>query len=148
MEAQIMDRQTVALLKECNAGCKMAIDSIGRLKDYLMNAELERELAAYEDEHKKLEEESSKLLKGLGETEQRPDKVAAAFSWITTEMKLLVKDDSAQIAKILMNGCNMGIQSISECMNKCPDASHDSIALAKKLVKCEEKLMENMKKYL
>lgn len=143
-----MDKQTVTLLKECNAGCKMAINSMERLKDFLTNAELEQTLSIYKDQHKKLEEESSKLLKEMGESEQQPDKIASAFSWITTEMKLMIKDDSTQIAKILMNGCNMGIQSISECMNKCPDASHDSISLAKKLVKCEEKLMEDMKKYL
>lgn len=143
-----MDKQTVTLLKECNAGCKMAVSSIDRIKEFLMNAELEQTLTAYKEQHKKLEEESSKLLAELGERGQQPDKIASAFSWITTEVKLLVKDDSTQIAKILMNGCNMGIQSISECMNKCPDASHDSISLAKKLVKCEEKLMEDMKKYL
>lgn len=143
-----MDKQTVTLLKECNAGCKMALNSMDRLNDFLMNAELEQTLTTYKDQHKKLEEESSKQLKEMGESEQQPDKIASAFSWITTEMKLMIKDDSAQIAKILMNGCNMGIQSISECMNKCPDASHDSISLAKKLVKCEEKMMEDMKKYL
>lgn len=143
-----MDKQTVTLLKECNAGCKMAVGSIDRIKEFLMNAELEQTLTAYKEQHKKLEEESSKLLAELGERGQQPDKIASAFSWITTEVKLLVKDDSTQIAKILMNGCNMGIQSISECMNKCPDASHDSVSLAKKLVKCEEKLMEDMKKYL
>ena len=143
-----MDKQTVTLLKECNAGCKMAVGSIDRIKEFLMNAELEQTLTAYKEQHKKLEEESSKLLAELGERGQQPDKITSAFSWITTEVKLLVKDDSTQIAKILMNGCNMGIQSISECMNKCPDASHDSISLAKKLVKCEEKLMEDMKKYL
>lgn len=143
-----MDKQTVTLLKECNAGCKMAVGSIDRINEFLMNAELEQTLTAYKEQHKKLEEESSKLLAELGERGQQPDKIASAFSWITTEVKLLVKDDSTQIAKILMNGCNMGIQSISECMNKCPDASHDSVSLAKKLVKCEEKLMEDMKKYL
>ena len=42
----------------------------------------------------------------------------------------------------------MGIQSVSECMNKCREASHASISMAKKLVKCEEKLMEDVKKFL
>lgn len=148
MEAWTMDKQTVELLKECNAGCKMAVNSMNRLKDFLTNAELEQTLAAYKEQHNKLEEESSKLLAELGECGQQPDKIASAFSWITTEVKMMVKDDSAQVAKILMDGCNMGIQSISECINKCPDASRDSISLAKKLVKCEEKLMEDMKKYL
>ena len=126
----------------------MAINSMDRLKDFIMNADLDQTVTTYREQHRKLEEESSELLKKLGEGEQQPDKIASAFSWITTEMKMLIKDDSTQAAKILMNGCNMGIQSISECMNKCPDASHDSISLAKKLVKCEEKFMEDLKKYL
>ena len=138
-----MDRQTSALLKECNAGCKMAINSMDRLKDFL-----DQTVTTYREQHKKLEEESRELLKKMGEEEQQPDRIASAFSWITTEMKMLIKDDSTQAAKILMNGCNMGIQSISECMNKCPEASHDSISVAKKLVKCEEKFMEDLKKYL
>ncbi len=137
-----MDRQTSALL------CKMAINSMDRLKDFLMNADLDQTVTTYREQHKKLEEESRELLKKMGEEEQQPDRIASAFSWITTEMKMLIKDDSTQAAKILMNGCNMGIQSISECMNKCPEASHDSISVAKKLVKCEEKFMEDLKKYL
>lgn len=143
-----MSGQTVKLLKECNAGCKMAVNSMERLKDFITNAEMNKILETYKEQHKNLEEESSKLLNEVGQEGKRPDRMAAAFSWITTEVKMMLKDDSSQAAKILMNGCNMGIQSISECMNQCPDASHESTSLAKKLVKCEEKLMEDLKKFL
>ena len=74
--------------------------------------------------------------------------MAAAFSWFTTEVKMLIKDDSTQIAKIMMNGCNMGIQSISEDLNKYTEASEESKALAKKLVKEEERFMKELKEYL
>ncbi len=143
-----MDEQTITLLKECNLGCKMAVDSICQLKEFVRNAALGEVMEASKKQHKELEEESAKLLREGGETEKQKDKLAAAFSWITTEVKMMVQDDSTQIAKVLMNGCNMGIQSVSECMNKCPEASHASVSLAKKLVKCEEKLMEDLKKFL
>ncbi len=143
-----MEEQTITLLKECNSGCRMAVNSIDRLKDFIMNADLDKVLETYKGQHRDLEEESSKLLAEAGQSGKQPDRLATAFSWITTEVKMLLSDDSAQIAKILMNGCNMGIQSVSECMNKCPAASHASMSLAKKLVKCEEKLMEDMKKFL
>ena len=74
--------------------------------------------------------------------------MAQAFSWITTEMKLMIKDDNTQIAKILMDGCNMGIKSLSEQINKYPEASRESRAAAEKIVKCEEKLMGELKKFL
>ena len=66
-----MDKQTVTLLKECNAGCKMAVGSIDRIKEFLMNAELEQTLTAYKEQHKKLEEESSKLLAELVKCEEK-----------------------------------------------------------------------------
>lgn len=143
-----MEEQTIMLLKECNSGCKMAVNSMERLKEYVRNAVLYEMLEAYKKQHRELEEESARLLGEAGEEEKRPDLMASAFSWLTTEVKLMVQDDSSQIAKILMNGCNMGIQSVSECMNKCPKASHASMSVAKKLVKCEEKLMEDVKKFL
>ena len=74
--------------------------------------------------------------------------MAAAMSWISTEMKMLMREDSTQIAKIIMDGCNMGIQSVSEYVNKNKLASDDSIRLAKNLIKTEEDLMEEMKKFL
>lgn len=143
-----MDEQTTKLLKECNSGCKMAINSIDRLKDFVTNPELDKKLAEAKEQHRYLENETSKLLKEAGQEEKEPDRMAAAFSWITTEVKMMIKDDSSQVAKVLMNGCNMGIQSISECMNQCSNASHESKSLAKKLVKCEEQIMEDMKKFL
>ena len=143
-----MEEQTITLLKECNSGCRMAINSMDRLKDFVINADLNKVMETYKAQHKELEEESLKLLIEAGQNGKQPDRLAAAFSWITTQGKMMLQDDSAQIAKILMNGCNMGIQSVSECMNKCREASHASISLAKKLVKCEEKLMEDVKKFL
>ena len=59
-----------------------------------------------------------------------------------------MEEQTITLLKECNSGCNMGIQSVSECMNKCRAASHGSIYVAKKLVKCEEKLMEDVKKFL
>lgn len=74
--------------------------------------------------------------------------MASAFSWISTEMKMMFKDDNNQIAKIMMNGCNMGIQSISEDINKYSNASGESVSLAKKIVKAEENFMKDLERFL
>ena len=60
----------------------------------------------------------------------------------------MFKDDNNQIAKIMMNGCNMGIQSISEDINKYSNASSESVSLAKKLVKAEENFMRDLERFL
>ena len=49
--------------------------------------------------------------------------MAAAFSRMSTGMKMLMKDDNRQAAKILMDGCNMGIQSICGFRNQYAGAS-------------------------
>ena len=71
-----MEEQTVVLLKECNAGCKMAINSMERLKEYVKNASLNELLEEYKKQHRELEEESARLLEESGETQKQPDLMA------------------------------------------------------------------------
>ena len=54
----------------------------------------------------------------------------------------MLHDDSSQIAKLLMDGCNMGIQSIGKFLNEYEEASSESRSLAKKLLHMDEQLMK------
>ncbi len=143
-----MSEDTIKLLKECDAGCKMAMDSIAQVEKYAEKEALKKLLDQYQKKHEKLKEEITEQLQKFQKEEQEPDKLASAFAWITTEMKLLMKDNSHQIAKIMMDGCNMGIQSVSEYLNQYPQASQESKSLAKKLVETEEMFMKELKKFL
>ena len=143
-----MEEHTISLLKECSSGCKMAMRTIQQVREYARDEKLERLLDAYEKKHRDLEKSTIQLLEHYNKKDEEPGKMAEFMAKMDIEMKMLVHADSHQIAKLMMDGCNMGIQSVSECMNKCREASHASISLAKKLVKCEEKLMEDVKKFL
>ena len=145
---QDMEKQTVELLKECNSGCKMGINSMNQVREYVMDEKLAKVLKEYDEKHKKLEKETSKLLAEFGKDEKEPEKIATAFSWISTEMKLMIKDDASQIAKIMTDGCNMGIKSLTEKINQYSDASKESISLAKDIVKCEEAFRDDLKQFL
>lgn len=143
-----MEDDTRKLLEECNSGCRMGVNSIEQVSEYVKNEDLNEVIAKYKSKNQKLEQKSSEMLKEYGETGKNPGAAASAFSWITTEMKLMLKDDSSQIAKLLMDGCNMGIQSISEYQNQYKQASKESIGLAKDLVKTEEEFMKELKQFL
>lgn len=143
-----MDEQTRSLLKECSAGCKMAINSLDQVREYIREEELKKLTDQFDKKHKELEEEAAKLLEAAGEEEKEPGKMAEAFSRITTEMKLMLKDDSGQIAKLLMDGCNMGIQSIGKYSNEYTGASKESKAIAARLIKTEEDYMAKLKQFL
>lgn len=143
-----MENQTVSLLDECNSGCKMAINSIEQVRDSVRDGKMANILAAYEKKHHELEDESSKQLEMMGEKEKEPGLMASAMSWVSTEAKLMMNEDDHQIAKIMMDGCNMGIQSIGEYMNKYPEASSQSMDIAKKIIKAEENFMVEMEQFL
>ena len=139
---------TIRLAGHCDAGCKMAIDSMDQISRYVTDDNLRNVISSSQNRHKDLEQEASGLLNKYGRNEQDPQKMASAFSWLSTEMKMMFKDDNNQIAKIMMNGCNMGIQSISEDINKYSNASSESVSLAKKLVKAEENFMRDLERFL
>lgn len=143
-----MERDTIKLLKECDSGCKMAVDSIRQVKEYAEKESLIKVLDEYDKKHRKFRDEIASQLKEYDEDGKDPEKMASAFSWITTEMKLMLKDDSQQIAKIMMDGCNMGIQSLSEYINKYTEASRESIALAKNIVKAEEAFAKELRDFM
>lgn len=143
-----MNEQTAKLLKECNVGCKMALRSMEQVEDYLEDSELQRVVGDYRREHERIEKETSRLLMQAGAVEKEPSPMAAASSWITTEMRLMMKGDCHQVAKLMMNGCNMGIQTIARCQNECREASREARQLADGLVKAEEDFMVRMKAFL
>lgn len=143
-----MEKQTLALLGECTSGCKMAIDSMEQVREYVMDSKLSEKIETCVQKHREFEQEGKRQLQKLGEREKEPEKLAQAFSWFTTEMKLMLKDDHTQIAKLLMDGCNMGVKSLGEQMNKYPEASAASRGLAEKIIKCEEKFMAEVKGFL
>lgn len=143
-----MNDDTIKLLKECSSGCKMAIESMRQVQEYVKDDSLRALLKEYQEKHETIENEVSELLHQVNEADKKPDTMASAFSWFTTEMKMLMHDDSHQIAKIMMDGCNMGIQSVCEYQNKYDQAEEESTRTARKLVKLEEDFMQKLKGYL
>ncbi|NLB78152.1 MAG: hypothetical protein GX796_04690 [Clostridiaceae bacterium] len=136
------------LLRECNAGCKSATNSMEQVIPYISNEKLLSIINDYNDKHIKLGDECHQMLNENNEGEKDPKVTAKAFSWISTEMKLIMNNDNHKIADIMIDGCNMGIKSVSKYINKYKAASDESINLAKKLVKIEQEFMNDMLEYM
>lgn len=60
----------------------------------------------------------------------------------------MMNDNSHKIADLMIDGCNMGIKSVSEYINKYKTASNESMDLAKRLVKIEQEFMDKLLIYL
>lgn len=143
-----MRDHTVKLLKECDSGCKMAVNSMEQILAYVSDEKLKKVIGDYEQKHQDIEYEAFRQLSGLNETGKEPERMASAFSKISTDMKMMMKGDDRQAAKIMMDGCNMGIQSICGFKNQYAGASKESMALADRLIRTEEAFMAEMKPYL
>ena len=113
-----MGEQTRKLLEECGKGCKMAIGSIDQIQEHVKDRKLKELISGYRKKHRDLEEESTALLAKEGEGAPPAGLAASAMSWITTNVKLMMDESGSQIAKLLMDGCNMGVQGIAEALNK------------------------------
>lgn len=143
-----MDEQTRKLLEECSIGCKMAVNSLEQITDYIKDSDLKKLVENYISRHKDLEAEAVKALQNSGNDAKDPGALSSVFAWFTTEMKLTFNDDNTRIAKLLMDGCNMGIQTLGERMNTLNQADSSALALARKIIKSEQELMKELQAYL
>ena len=143
-----MGDQTRKLLEECSYGCKMAIGSIDQIQEHVKDRKLKELISGYRKKHRDLEEESGALLAKEGEGAPPAGLAASAMSWITTNVKLMMDESSSRIAGLLMDGCNMGVQGITEAANRYKEASRESRSVAEKLVKLEEQFAKDLKVYL
>lgn len=143
-----MDANTVELLKECSSGCQMGMESVKKMREYAKDSKLDELLEAYGEKHRGLEGRISNLLSQYGEEEKAPAKMAEVMSKMDMSVKMFMHPEDSQVAKLMMDGCNMGIQSVSEYVNKYPDASKESQDIAKDLIKIEEDFMKEMKEFV
>lgn len=143
-----MEDQTGKLLEKCNLGCKMGVNSMNQVCEFVEDQNLSKIIGDYKCKHEKMEQEAEEMLKECGKEVEKISPMASAMSWLTTEAKLMIKDDSNQISKLMMDGCNMGIQELTESMHKYPEASAKSISLAKEIVRTDEDLLKDLKAFL
>lgn len=143
-----MKTDTIALLKECSSGCQMGINSMEQVAEFIEDIKLLKVLDKYKSKHNEILQEAVELLRQQGEQPEKPGAVASMMSWVTTEMKLMMQNDNTQVAKVLLDGCNMGIQTITEKQHQYKEASAETTELAKHLIQLEEEFREELKKFL
>lgn len=143
-----MEDDTKKLLKECNSGCKSATNSMEQVMEFIKDNNLKELIEKYNKAHIRIGDECHQMLNKINEEEKDPQTVAKTMAWFSTELKLIINDDISKIADILIDGCNMGIKSLSKYLNKYKEASSDSIGLTHKLIKIEQDMMNDLLMYL
>ncbi len=144
-----MNRDTVCLLKECNSGCKCATNSMEQVMPFLKDkADLRELIHHYNDRHIKIGDECHALLNSVDLDEKDPPSIVKAMSWFSTEIKLLMDDTTERVAGLMVDGCSMGIKSLSGYLNQYKEASEDCRKLTRKLIDLEQEFMQDLLKFV
>ena len=141
-------QDTVKLLKECDAGTKMAVSSIDEVLENVKDSKLKDLLQESKNHHEELENEICGLLKEHNAEEKDPNPMAKGMSWLKTNMKMSMDNSDATVADLLTDGCDMGIKSLHKYLNQYQAADNKSKEICKKLISIEEQLETNLRKYL
>lgn len=142
------DGDTVKLLRECDAGVKMGIESINDVVSEVKDNEFQHLLTDCRNEHEKLSVEVSDLLDLHRDDGKEPNPMARGMSWVKTNAKMMVEPSDATIADLMTDGCNMGVKSLSRYLNQYKSADEKSKDIAERLVNIELQLTNDIRKYL
>lgn len=142
------NKDTIHLLKECDAGSKMAVTSLDEVMESVQDEKLKELLKKSKDHHEKLGNEIHSLLIQYHSEEKDPNPMAKSMSWLKTNMKMSMDKSDATVADLLTDGCNMGIKSLYKYMNQYPNAESKVKNLCNNLIDIERELRKDLRGYL
>ena len=144
----MIEQDTIKLLRECDAGIKMGIDSINEIFDRAESTGMKDILEASRHEHQKLKNEIEKELHRYKDEGKEPAFIARSMSFMKTEVKMGLDKCDATIADLMIDGCDMGVKSLSRYLNEYTAADERSKDVCKKLIALEEHLAKALRDYL
>ena len=142
------NKDTIHLLKECDAGSKMAVTSLDEVMESVQDEKLKELLKKSKDHHEKLGNEIHSMLIQFHSEEKDPNPMAKSMSWLKTNMKMTMDKSDATVADLLTDGCNMGIKSLYKYMNQYPNAESKVKNLCNNLIDIERELRKDLRGYL
>lgn len=144
----MIEQDTIRLLRECDAGIKMGVQSIDDVLSLARDVGFRTLLKDCRDEHIELQKQVEKLLCEYGDEGKNPNPVASGMSWIKTNVKLGLNSSDKTIASLMTDGCNMGVKSLNRYLNQYEAAQERVKDITKRLINLEEKLTVDIRVYL
>lgn len=148
MGVKMVNKDTIRLLRECDSGVKMGIQSIDDCIPHVTSQRLKGAMLICKDEHRRMKKEIRGMLDRYHDGGKNPNPLITGMSKMKTGMKLMMSDTDKTVAGLMTDGCNMGIKSLSGYLNKFKAADEDSKEIAKRLIATEEQLAKDMRGFL
>ena len=143
-----MNDDTIKLLKECSSGICMARDAIDEILEDVRDDDLKGILQNSIKEHDALKEDTENYLKAFHEEPEKPSVIAKGMAHLKSNVKLAADNSDATVADLITDGCNMGVKSLNMYLNQYKAADEVSKDITKRLINLEQKLTEDIRKFL
>ncbi len=144
----MIEQDTIRLLRECDAGVRMGVASIDDVLKHAKGEDMKTILSDCKQAHEILGEDLEKQLHRFEDKGKEPNPIAKGMSWMKTEMKLAMSEKDSTIADLMVDGCNMGIKSLSRYLNEYKAADEEAKGIAKRLIAIEDALAQDLRAYL
>lgn len=139
---------TIKLLRECDAGIKMGIASLEDVISSSNDYDLEQRLKQSKTEHEQLRTETEIQLNQFHDKGKQPNPAAKAMSHVKTKLVTSVDKSDRAVARLITKGCEMGVNSLNNYLEKYAAANMSSRDLANKVIASEKQLASYLKQYL
>ncbi len=144
----MIEQDTIKLLRECDSGVRMGVDSIRDVLDNVHDASMHKLLSDCLADHESLGARIETLLHDYDDEGKTPPVVAKGMSWIKTNVRLALDDSDKTVADLMTDGCDMGVKSLSRYLNQYAAADEQTKEIAKDLISLESQLSIDLRDYL
>lgn len=144
----MIEQDTIRLLRECDAGVKMGVESLEEVLDKVQSEQFRQKLRDCAQQHRDIAAQIRAELHRFCDEGKNPNPIAKSMSWIKTNVKLGMDDSDKTVACLITDGCNMGVKSLSTYLNEYKAAEEKAKDIAKKLIALESQLAVDIREYL
>ena len=144
----MIESDTIKLLRECDAGVKMGVKSIDDVLQYVGAESLRRLLISSKRHHEAIRSKIEEILNEYQDEGKKPNPIITAMSYLKTNVQLKLNESDSKIASLMIEGSDMGVQSLSRYLNQYKAAEEKVKNITKELIEIEEKLSKELRMYL
>lgn len=140
--------ENIEMLNYIYQNANMGVETINQILGEDVEPKIVDTLTQQLNEYEDITGEAEELLEIRGREEKDiglKDKIRTYFS---IKMSTMKDDSASKIAKMMIQGSNMGIIDITENLNKYDDIEEDIRHLAERLLSLEQRSIEQLKIFL
>ena len=141
-------RDSICLLRECDAGADMAIYAMEVTGKTVKNRALRRALRDCRQHHLSLKARITEQLNVFSADPKALPSMTKLMAWMKIRWRMLLNPSDRTAAQMLIRGCRMGTEALQKYLDQYPAATAEARALAAELICSEEQLCEQLQPFL